>query len=184
MNELNEIPVISDADLLDMDDGAFAVQEEQDMVQMVGFFLADALFGTDILAVQEILKEVAITTVPDTPDFISGVINLRGRIVPVLDLRRRLGLTAAAAEGSDAWTIILNIGGRVTGFLVDRVTRVLKVPAAAIEPPADTIPGEVKREYVSGLAPVADQTMVILDFNRVLAVDEIKRLAEQKRQQG
>ena len=180
MTDLNETLAMSD-----FDEGAFESQEEQDLVQMVGFYLGDVLYGVDILMVQEIIKEISVTAIPDTPDFIDGVINLRGRIIPVINLSNRLGLPRPGAGVlEESWTLILNIGERVTGFTVDRVTRVMKIPASAIEPPSDTASGALDMQYVRGACQLDTQSMVILDFNRILVVDELKRLAEKKRQQG
>lgn len=158
--------------------------EDQDAIQMVGFVLAGELFGVDILMVQEIIKEIPVTGIPDSPDFIEGVINLRGNIIPVIDLHKRLNMQALSKERpQDAWTIILNIGGRVTGFLVDRVTRVMKVPEKAIQPAPEMVVSALKGQYISGVCKLDKRLMTILDFNRILVVDEIKRLSIMKRQQ-
>jgi purine-binding chemotaxis protein CheW len=159
--------------------------ETEDVIQMVGFILAGELFGVDILMVQEIIKESTVTGIPDSPDFIEGVINLRGNIIPIIDLRKRLNLSAPE-EGNPAgtWTIILNIGGRITGFIVDQVTRVIKMPRGAIQPPPDMVLSALKSQYISGVCKLDEQLMAILDFNRILVVDEFKKLAALKRQQG
>ncbi|MBI5062564.1 MAG: purine-binding chemotaxis protein CheW [Desulfatitalea sp.] len=157
--------------------------EEGDTIQMVSFELEGELFGVDILMVQEIIKQMPITVIPDAPDFIAGVINLRGRIVPVIDLRKRLNLKVDnQVPAQDAWTLILNAAGRVTGFIVDQVTRVIKVPVNAIQPPAEKISSSIESDYLSGVCKSEEQpAMTILDFNRIIAVDEFKRLGAQKR---
>ena len=95
---------------------SMASVEAEDVVQMVGFVVAGEFFGVDILMVQEIIKNTAITDIPDSPDFIEGVINLRGNIIPIIDLQKRLKLTDARKEkGQGVWILVLNIGGRVTG---------------------------------------------------------------------
>jgi purine-binding chemotaxis protein CheW len=158
--------------------------ETEDVIQMVGFVLAGELFGVDILMVQEIIKETPITGIPDSPDFIEGVINLRGKIIPIIDLRKRLNLASSDKDGrSGTWTIIINIGGRVTGFIVDRVTRVIKFPQGAIQPPPEMVVSALKSQYISGVCKLGEQLMAILDFNRILVVDEFKKLAALKRQQ-
>ena len=159
--------------------------EEVDTIQMVGFKLEGELFGVDILMVQEIIKQVPIKAIPDAPDFIAGVINLRGRIIPVIDLRKRLNLKAAhQVPAQDAWTLILNAAGRVTGFIVDQVTRVLKVPVHAIQATAEKVSSSIHSDYLSGICKIEEQpSMAILDFNRIIAVEEFKRLGVQKRLQ-
>ncbi|RJQ70742.1 MAG: chemotaxis protein CheW [Desulfobacteraceae bacterium] len=157
----------------------------EDAIQMVGFVLAGELFGVDILMVQEIIKESAITSIPDSPDFIEGVINLRGNIIPIIDLRKRLNLPAATkAPDSPSWTLILDIGGRTTGFIVDHVTRVIKMPQNAIQPPPEMVVSALKSQYINGICRLDEQMMAVLDFNRILAVDEFKRLGALKRQQA
>ncbi len=158
--------------------------EAEDVIQMVGFVLAGEFFGVDILMVQEILKEIPITGIPDSPDFIEGVINLRGNIIPIIDLRKRLNLMPSDKdERSGTWTIILNIGGRVTGVIVDQVTRVLKIPQGAVQPPPEMVISALKSQYISGVCKLDQKLMAILDFNRILVVDEFKKIAALKRQQ-
>jgi purine-binding chemotaxis protein CheW len=161
------------------------LSEEVDTIQMVSFELGGLLFGVDILMVQEILKQMPITVIPDAPDFIAGIINLRGHIVPIIDLRKRLKIKADnQVPAQEAWTLILNTAGRVTGFIVDHVARVIKVPVHAIQPPAEKVPSSVQSEYLSGICTSEEQpAMTILDFNRIIAVDEFKRLGAQKRLQ-
>jgi purine-binding chemotaxis protein CheW len=135
--------------------------------------------------VQEIIKQMPMTVVPDAPDFIAGVINLRGRIIPIIDLRKRLNLKADhQVPIQDAWTLILNAAGRVTGFIVDQVTRVLKVPVDAIQTTAEKVSSSIQNDYLSGVCKVEEQpAMAILDFNRIIAVEEFKRLGAEKRLQ-
>jgi purine-binding chemotaxis protein CheW len=154
------------------------LSDADDITQMIGFILADEFFCVDILMVQEILKNASITTIPDSPNFIVGVINLRGNIIPVIDLCKRLNLTRVNQSGSDAeWIIILKINERVTGFVVDRVTSVLKVPEGAIQPPPDMVVAGMESQFVSGVCKLDNQVLAILDFNSVLAVDEFRKTA-------
>jgi purine-binding chemotaxis protein CheW len=148
--------------------------------QLVGFRIGEALFGVDILMVQEIIRETPITPIPDSPDFIEGVINLRGNIIPIIDLRKRLNLTGLAASRDDIWIIILNIEERITGFIVDRVTKVLKVSMSWIKPAPDIVVAGLKSQYLRGVCKIDEQLLVLLDFNRILMVDEIKKLNELK----
>ncbi|MDJ0781210.1 MAG: chemotaxis protein CheW [Desulfosarcinaceae bacterium] len=148
--------------------------------QLVGFRIGEALFGVDILMVQEIIREAPITPIPDSPDFIEGVINLRGNIIPIIDLRKRLNLTNLKAAEEDIWIIILNIDGRITGFIVDRVTKVLKVSMDWIKPAPDIVVAGLKSQYLRGVCKIEDRLLVLLDFNRILMVDEIKKLNELK----
>lgn len=159
--------------------------EAEDVLQMVGFMVAGELFGVDILMVQEIIKNTSVTAIPDAPEFIEGVINLRGNIIPIIDLRKRLKLTGNKQEQTDeTWIIILNISGRVTGFVVDKVTRVFKLPNDAIKPPPEMVVGGLKSDYISGVCKLERQLLAVLDFNRILVVEEFKRLSASKRQRS
>ena len=151
--------------------------------QLVGFVIGDEMFGVDILTVQEIIREPTITVIPDAPDFLEGVINLRGSIIPVIDLRKRLKLAQPARPGPDIWIIILTVEGRVTGFMVDRVTKVLNVPANSIKPPPDIVVAGLKSQYIQGVCKLDQRLLIFLDFSRILMVDEIKKLKSMKRSQ-
>jgi len=118
--------------------------------QLVGFIIGEELFGVDILTVQEIIRDTTITPIPDSPDFLEGVINLRGSIIPVIDLRKRLKLVRIEDLNPDPWIIILSVEGRMTGFVVDRVTKVLTVPEASIKPPPDIVVAGLKSQYIQG----------------------------------
>ena len=157
----------------------------EDVLQMVGFGVAEELFGVDILMVQEVIKDVTITAIPDSPDFIEGVVNLRGNIIPIIDLRKRLKLPDKKDKGQgDVWILILNIGGRVTGFVVDFVTRVVKVAANSIKPPPDMVVSGLKSDYIRGVCKQGQKLLAILDFNKILLVDEFKKLSAMKKQKA
>jgi purine-binding chemotaxis protein CheW len=148
--------------------------------QLVGFVIGDELFGVHILMVQEIIRETPITPIPDSPDFIEGVINLRGNIIPVIDLRKRLNLLSERGLANKTWIIILNIENRVAGFIVDSVTQVLKIPSDSIKPPPDIVLAGLKTQYITGVCKIDEQLIILLDFNRILLIEEIKKLNELK----
>lgn len=149
--------------------------------QLVGFVIGSELFGVDILSVQEIIRDTAITAIPDAPDFLEGVINLRGRIVPVIDLRKRLKLVESDHLITDPWIIILAVEGRITGFMVDRVTKVLTVPTESIKPPPDIVVAGLKSQYIQGVCKMDQRLLILLNFSRILLADEIKKLKAMKR---
>ncbi len=152
-------------------------QEDNDgSMQLVGFVIDNELFGVDILMVQEIIREMPFTPIPNSPDFIEGVINLRGNIIPVIDLRRRLNTTSAGTPVENIWIIILNINNRVAGFIVDSVTKVLRVATENIKPPPDIVVSGLQSQYITGVCRIDERLLILLDFNRILLVDEIKKL--------
>ena len=155
-------------------------EDKERLLQLVGFVIGKELFGVDILMVQEIIRETPITPIPNSPDFIEGVINLRGNIIPVIDLRRRLNLREVSAPEGQIWIMILNVSGRITGFIVDSVTQVLKVPSNSIKPPPDIVVSGLQSQYITGVCRIDKRLLILLDFNRILLVEEIKKLNEIK----
>jgi len=138
--------------------------------QYLSFFLGGEEYGADILSVQEIKGWDTITRVPYSPDYILGVINLRGSIVPVVDLRVRFALANAAF---DAATVIIVVhvagtrGERVVGIVVDAVSDVYSVASESIRPPPD-IMGSVDHMFVTGLADLDGKLLIILDIERLV----------------
>lgn len=150
--------------------------DKEQLLQMVGFKIGKETFGVDILMVQEIIRSAPITYVPNSPEFVEGVINLRGSIIPVIDLRKRLNLDTGAYEQERDWILILDIGGRVTGFIVDWVTEVIKIQENSIDPPPDILVAGLHSQYIRGVCEIENTLLILLDFNRILLVDEIKKL--------
>lgn len=139
------------------------------LVQIVVFGIGNELYGVGIDAVHEIIKVPEITAVPDAPAFLEGMINLRGRILPVIDLRRRLRLPEAART-KHTRVLVTESGGRSVGLLVDSVSEVLKVPPEALEPPPEMITS-VGVEYITSVAKLEHRLVILLDLPRVLQVE-------------
>ncbi len=152
--------------------------EAEILMQLVSFNIGDEIFGVNILMVQEIIRSTPVTPIPDSPSFIEGVINLRGNIVPVIDLRKRLDMTRQKQSTEKMWIIILNIKGRTAGFIVDFVSEVLKVVKAEIKPPPDIVSAGLNSQYINGVCNIEKGLLVLLDFNRILMIDEIKKLKD------
>lgn len=152
--------------------------EKDHLMQLVGFVNGKEMFGVDILMVQEIIRGAPITAVPNAPTFVEGVTNLRGNIIPVIDLRKRLNLSGERQASGKNWILILDIGGRITGFIVDAVTEVLKIDRDSIEPPPDIVVAGLESQYIQGVCDIGDRLLILLDFNRILLVEEIRRLKD------
>ncbi len=151
--------------------------EKSTIVQMVGFIISDDMFALDILMVQEIIKTTTITNLPNSPEFIEGVINLRGSILPVIELRKRLNLAELKDKPkSHSRIIIVNIDNHVTGFIVDSVTKILKVKENLIEPPPEMVLAGLDNQYIFGVCDIEGRLVTILDFNRILQINEVKIL--------
>ena len=100
----------------------------KELMQLVSFKLGSEEFGIDILKVQEINRIVEITHVPKSPDFVEGIINLRGKVIPIIDLRKKFGLEQKEYTKNTRIIVIELEGGRITGFIVDSVSEVLRIP--------------------------------------------------------
>lgn len=152
--------------------------EQEQLMQLVGFTIGRELFGVDILMVQEIIRAAPITPVPNSPDFVEGVINLRGNILPVIDLRKRLNLLSEDIDLKDTWILILDIQNKITGFIVDSVTEVIKIQESTIEPPPDIIKAGLESQYLRGVCDIGNQLLILLDFKRILLHEELKKLKD------
>ena len=142
--------------------------------QLVVFQLGAELYGVEISRVHEIIRLMAITRVPRAPSFVEGVINLRGKVIPVVDLRRRFGLPQAEHTRASR-IVVVELGEHVVGIIVDAVSEVLRVNTATIEPPSPVVAG-IDSEYLSGIAKVDEQLIILLDLDRVLAREERRAL--------
>jgi purine-binding chemotaxis protein CheW len=138
--------------------------------QFLTFALGEEAYGVEILRVQEIRGYTAVTPIPGAPPFVKGVMNLRGAVIPVVDLRRRLGMDEAPCTPLTV-VVVVTVGPRVMGLVVDAVSDVLEVTPGAIEATPD-LGGEVDTRLVSGLAKTPERLVMLLDLERLLgAVD-------------
>lgn len=153
---------------------AVADASDSSLLQLVSFVIDGEEFGIDILKVQEIIRPVPVTRVPNAPKAVEGVINLRGRIVPVVDARSRFGLPPRPAD-ADARIVVVELEDRTVGFVMDAVREVVRVDRSVIEPPPELAVG-VDADYVRGVAKLDDRLVILLDVERVLADDEFDAL--------
>ncbi len=148
------------------------VQKKQDaeLLQLVTFSIGEEEFGVDILKVQEIIRTMEITKVPRAPEFVEGVINLRGKVIPIIDLRRRFGLDSREHD-KHTRIIVIEINNMIVGFVVDSVSEVLRIPANTVEPPPPVVAG-LESEYISGVGKLEDRLLILLDLDRLLSSEE------------
>jgi purine-binding chemotaxis protein CheW len=141
-------------------------RETGEQIELLGFMLSDEQYALDILEVKEIVRLHAITPVPRSPDWLKGIVTLRGVIVPIFDLRSRLGL-AQIEYGPETRIVVVYRGEELAGLIVDRITQVMRLPVEAIEPPPQTI-ALVEAEYLRGVARFRDQLVILLNLPRVV----------------
>jgi len=144
-------------------------------LQLVIFELSGEEFGVEILQVSEIIPVSRITSIPQAPECIKGLINLRGKIVVVIDLNKRLGFSSKETD-SLSKIIILEVRGTVIGMLVNSVTEILRLPLSSIEPTPEIIKSKINAEYLTGVGKVGNRIIVLLNLARVLGEEEIDEL--------
>ena len=144
--------------------------------QFLTFALAEEHYGVDILKVQEIKGYTAVTKLPNTPDYLKGVLNLRGTIVPIVDLRLKFGM-APTEPTSFTVIVVVNVQERVMGFLVDGVSDVLEFSAKDIQPPPE-LGNKVDITFVSGIGNSNDHLVTLLDVDRVLSDEEVEKVSQ------
>jgi purine-binding chemotaxis protein CheW len=143
--------------------------------QMVTFRIGKEIFGVPIHAVQEIVRVPEVTMVPEMPSFVEGVINLRGRIVSIIDVNKRLKIGGSVRTKASR-ILIVDVDKKVVGLLVDAVTEILRLPPDSIEP-APEIVTSIGSEYIMGVGKLPGKLIILLELQKILRPEEIKRLA-------
>ncbi len=145
-------------------------------LQVVSFALGSEEYGVDIAQVQEINRMVTITRVPRAPQFMEGVINLRGQLIPIIDLRTRFGMERAERT-KNTRIVVTEIGSKRLGMVVDSVSEVLRIPVEQIEDAPELVAG-VDTEYIRGVGKLDDRLIIMLDLARVISANEKTELQE------
>jgi len=156
-----------------------AAVSQQEEGQYLTFLIGGEIFAISILSIKEIIEYGSLTTVPMMPDFIRGVINLRGAVVPVVDLSARFGRTASEVTKRSCIVIIeveADEEKQDVGVVVDSVSEVLEIPTAEIEP-APSFGARIRADFISGMGKVEGKFVIILNAERVLSVDEMAMLS-------
>lgn len=145
-----------------------------ELLQLVSFNIGSEEFGVDILKVQEINRMVEITKVPQAPEYVEGVINLRGKVIPIVDLRKRFNLEVKEYD-KNTRIVVVDITGNIMGMVVDSVSEVLRLPADTIEPPPEIVTG-INSEYIKGVAKLEDRLLIFLDLSKVIDFNELAEM--------
>jgi purine-binding chemotaxis protein CheW len=141
-------------------------------LQIVGFRIGRETFGLPISLVHEIVRPPEITNVPHAPEYVEGVMNLRGRIVPVIDLRRRLG-GATIENSKKIRVLVVDVDSRAVGLIVDSASEVLRISDAQIEPPPNVFT-DAATNYVTGVAKYQGRLIILVDLKRILQSGELR----------
>jgi purine-binding chemotaxis protein CheW len=145
-------------------------------LQIVGLRVGRETLGLPISLVREIVRVPEITPVPNAPEYIEGVINLRGRIIAVVDLRKRFGETKTAIDNKSR-IVVVETEDRLVGLLVSSASEVLRISPSDIEAPQNVFPNE-EMDYVTGVGKLKDRLIILLDLGRILQKAELRRLNE------
>lgn len=147
---------------------------KESIIQMVGFTIGNEYYGVDICKIKEINRMTEITKVPRAPEFIEGVINLRGTVIPVINLRTKVRMPKKAYD-KDTRIIIVELSGRTIGFIVDGVREVLRIPDTLLDPPPALAVGR-RADYITHVAKLEDDLVILMDPEKVLSNDELGRI--------
>jgi purine-binding chemotaxis protein CheW len=151
-----------------------AVEGQEDTQEYLTFVLGKEAYGLEILKVQEIRGYDPVTKIANTPDFIKGVVNLRGHIVPIVDLRIKFHLSQVEYNDFTV-VIILNLGGRIVGIVVDGVSDVMNLQAEQIRAVPDIV-ASIDTKYVTGLATVEEKMLILVDIEKLMNSQEMQLL--------
>lgn len=144
--------------------------------QVVGFRIGNETYGVRIGSVREIVRVPEITSVPNAPEAIEGVINLRGKIIPVMDLRKRFGEKLVQSDKRNR-ILVVELESKLLGLIVSSASEVLKIPPSEIEAPG-TVFAEGESSYVTGVGKLKGRLIILLDIARLLRQPEFKKLEE------
>jgi len=153
------------------DEAVNAAKNQGESRQHVSFFLDEEEYGIEILKVQEIIRFAELTRIPQSPPFIEGVLNLRGKVVPVMDLRTRFSMPRAERDRSTR-IIVVDVANKVMGMIVDAVSGVLQIEDDQIAPPPP-MGSKIDTDYIQGMARIDDRLMILLDVDKILSTDEL-----------
>lgn len=143
----------------------------EERMQLVSFILDKEEYGVEVLKVREIIRMPNITRVPNTPPYVEGVINLRGKVIPIISLRKRFNLDSAESDGRTR-IMVMDMTNELTGFIVDSVAEVIRITSGEIQPAPPVVSGSVDQEYLSGVVNREDRLLVLLDLERLFSQEE------------
>ncbi len=146
-------------------------------LQLVVFKLGKEEYGVDIAKVQEIVRLQEITHIPQAPPFVEGIVNLRGQIIPIIDLKKRFNLECKEAVEGEKRVIVVNIGGQIIGIVVDNVSEIIRIPKDKVEPPPPIVAG-IESEYIDGVGKLDKRLIILLDIEKILTEKEKEEIKE------
>ena len=149
-----------------------AHSKQDELIQLVSFMLADEEYGVEVLKVREIIRMPTITKMPNVPQHVEGIINLRGKVIPIISMRRRFGLMESE-DSCQTRIIIMDVCGSLTGFIVDAVSEVIRIHSSEIQPPPSMVlSGGIGQEFITGVFNHAERLLITMDIDRMFTDEE------------
>jgi len=142
-----------------------------ELIQLVSFNLDQEEYGVEVLKVREIIRMNTITHMPNTPHYVEGIINLRGKVIPIISMRKRFGLMESEND-SHTRIMIMDIGGELMGFIVDAVSEVIRISGTEIQPSPSVAGGGIDQDCIAGVINMSERLLVLLDLDRMFSQEE------------
>src|SRR5271157_6442579 len=146
------------------------VDTREELRQFISFSVGDEEYGLELLRVKEVIRVREITWLPKAPSFVKGIINLRGDVIPIIDLRDKFGLETRE-QTAQTRVIVVEVEGRLMGMVVDSASQVVRIPADQIDPPPPVL-GGLSQEFITGVGKIEDKLVILLNVDAILTVDE------------
>ena len=144
---------------------------DNELLQLVSFKLGNEEFGIEIAKVQEINRITSLTQLPNSPSYIEGIVNLRGKLVPIVNLRKKFGMTQKDASDKSR-IIVVNVADKTLGFIVDEVTEVLRIPIKITEAPPEVLNGS-KTDFITAVGKLNNKLIILLDVEKITSTNEV-----------
>lgn len=142
-----------------------------ELIQLVSFNLDEEEYGVDVLKVREIIRMPNVTRVPNTPHYVDGVINLRGKVIPIISMRRKFGL-GDVENDKRTRIMVMDVDGELMGFTVDAVSEVIRIEENEIQPPPPVVSSSLDQDCFSGVINQADRLLILLDLEKMFSQEE------------
>ncbi len=150
--------------------------DQENIVQLIGFHVGPKLLGADILTIREILREPEVGEVIAAPRFVEGITQLRGQVIPIVNLGHLMGVSPSALGDEKSWVLVAQAGSRQAGYRVDSVTPILRVREDSILPAPDIILSGLRSKYIRGVTETQRGLLVVVDLERMLNGEEVAAL--------
>lgn len=148
-----------------------ADESRSELIQLVSFNLDQEEYGVDVLKVREIIRMPTVTRVPNTPHYVEGVINLRGKVIPIISMRKKFSLIEAEND-KQTRIMVMDVDGELMGFIVDAVSEVIRISGSEIQPSPAVVASGIDQECIAGVINQAERLLVLLDLEKMFSLDE------------